>query len=110
MYTRLAPRTMKRVEDFIGDHLHEDIDLATLARLANISRFHFARLFRASKGLSAMAYLEKCRMERAQLMILEGELQLASIASLVGYDDPSYFTRRFRRYCGQTPSAWARTH
>jgi AraC family transcriptional regulator len=107
---RLAPRTLMRIQDFIESHLHEHIDLATLAGLANVSRFHFTRLFRASTGVSAMAYLEQCRMARAQALIRAGELQLASIAFLVGYEDPSYFTRRFRHCCGQTPSAWARTH
>jgi len=108
--SRLHPRTLQRITDFIEANLHEHIDLATLASIANVSRFHFARLFRASTGVSAMAYLEKCRMERAQALIRRGDLQLASIASLVGYDDPSYFTRRFRHFCGQTPSGWARSH
>jgi AraC-like DNA-binding protein len=108
--SRLAPRTLTRITGFIDAHLHEPIDLATLAQLANVSRFHFARLFRATMGISAMAYLERCRMERAQALIRRGGLQLAGVASLVGYDDPSYFTRRFRHYCGQTPSAWARSH
>jgi AraC family transcriptional regulator len=107
---RLSPRALQRIQDFIDAHLHEPIDLATLAGLANVSRYHFTRVFRASTGVSAMAYLEQCRMARAQALILKGELQLASIAFLVGYEDPSYFTKRFRHYCGQTPSAWARTH
>ncbi|MGO4377667.1 helix-turn-helix transcriptional regulator [Pseudoduganella sp. RAF53_2] len=107
---RLAPRALLRIKEFIDAHLHEEIDLSTLAGLANVSRFHFARLFRATVGVSAMTYVEQCRMERAQALILAGELQLAQVASLVGYDDPSYFTRRFRHRCGQTPSAWARAH
>lgn len=107
---RLPPRSLLRINAFIDTHLHEEINLATLAALANVSRFHFARLFRATVGVSAMAYVEQCRMERAQALIREGELQLAQVASLVGYDDPSYFTRRFRHRCGQTPSAWARSH
>jgi len=108
MPATLHPRVQHRLEDFIQAHLHEEIDLDALASVANVSRFHFARAFRASKGSSAMAYLEQRRIERAQDLIRSGESTLAQVASLVGYEDPSYFTRRFRLRTGLTPSAWAR--
>jgi AraC family transcriptional regulator len=104
----LQPATLQRVKDFIHAHLHEPIDLATLAGVANVSRFHFARLFRASAGITAMAYLEQCRMQRAQELIRAGTWPLSRVADLVGYDDQSYFTRRFRLFCGLTPMAYAR--
>lgn len=108
MPATLHPRVQHRLENFIQAHLHEEIDLDALASVANVSRFHFARAFRASKGSSAMAYLEQRRIERAQDLIRSGEATLAQVASLVGYGDPSYFTRRFRLRTGLTPSAWAR--
>jgi AraC family transcriptional regulator len=104
----LNPRAMERVKDYIEAHLHEAIDLQTLATLANVSRFHFARMFKQGAGISAMTYLEQARMRRACHLIRAGGLTLAHIASLVGYDDPSYFTRRFRAAVGMTPTAYAR--
>lgn len=104
----LHPAALQRVQDYIQSHLHEQIDLATLAGIANVSRFHFARMFKASAGMTAMAYLERSRMERAQELIRRGVWPLSRVAALVGYDDQSYFTRRFRLFCGVTPLAFAR--
>lgn len=103
----LHPRALQRVQDYIRANLHEHIDLQTLADLANVSRFHFARMFRAGAGVSAMRYLESARMLRAQELIRGGALPLGHIAMLVGYADPSHFSRRFRHFCGQTPSVYA---
>jgi len=104
----LSPRSLQRVKDFMAANLHEEIDLQMLANVANVSRFHFARLFRQSTGTSAIAYLESARMRRAQELIRQGRLPLAQIAWLVGYADQSYFTRRFRRVTGVTPTDYAR--
>jgi len=104
----LNPRSLQRVMEFIDAHLHEEIDLQMLAGVANVSRFHFARLFRASTGCSAIAYLERVRMRRAQELIRHGRLPLAQVAALVGYADQSYFTRRFRLALGVTPARYAR--
>jgi AraC family transcriptional regulator len=104
----LHPGALLRVQDYIQSHLHEQIDLDTLAGIANVSRFHFARMFKASAGMTAMAYLERSRMERAQELIRRGTWPLSRVAVLVGYDDQSYFTRRFRLFCGVTPLAFAR--
>jgi AraC family transcriptional regulator len=105
----LNARSLVRVREFIEVHLHEHIDLQMLAEVANVSRFHFARLFKKSTGVSAMAYLEQRRMLRAQELIRLGRLPLAQIAMLVGYEDQSYFTRRFRLVVGVTPAAYARS-
>ncbi|WP_137174064.1 helix-turn-helix domain-containing protein [Massilia sp. HP4] len=104
----LNPRSLQRVKEFIDAHLHEEIDLQMLAGVANVSRFHFARLFRHSTGCSAMAYLERMRMARAQALIRHGRLPLSQVAALVGYADQSYFTRRFRLAVGVTPARYAR--
>lgn len=104
----LNARSLQRVRDFIDAHLHEEIDLQMLASVANVSRFHFARLFRRSTGCSAIAYLEQMRMRRARELLRQGRLPLAQVAALVGYADQSYFTRRFRLAVGVTPARYAR--
>lgn len=105
---KMHARTVQRVQDYIQENLDQDITLDTLASLANVSRFHFARMFRRSTGVSAMAFLEQARMARAQELIRTGGIPLAQVAMLVGYEDQSYFTRRFRLHVGVTPGAYAR--
>ncbi|SFU83144.1 helix-turn-helix domain-containing protein [Pseudoduganella namucuonensis] len=101
-------RAVQRVKDYIQENLDQHITLDTLASLANVSRFHFARVFRRSAGVSAMTFLERVRMERAKALIQAGGMPLSQVAMLVGYADQSYFTRRFRSHIGVTPTAYAR--
>jgi AraC family transcriptional regulator len=103
----LAPRTLAVVIAYIEEHAHETIALDTLARIANVSRFHFARMFKLSTGVSPMMCVEQNRIRKAQALIKEEQLSLAAIAVEVGFADQSHFTRRFRLHVGCTPSDYA---
>ena len=105
--TGLAPRTLAMVVSYIEDHAHEQIALDELAGVANVSRFHFARMFKLSTGVSPMTYVEKSRIRKAQDLIQKGHLSLAAIGVAVGFADQSHFTRRFRLHIGCTPSSYA---
>lgn len=102
----LHPRVVQRIHDFIQANLHDPIDLQTLAGIAHVSRFHFARMFKETTGVSAMNYLETQRMQRAVELMQRGDLPLGQIAALTGYTDQSYFTKRFRLCRGLTPTAF----
>jgi len=102
----LHPRVMQRIHDYIQANLHDSIDLQALAAIAHVSRFHFARMFKETAGVSAMTYLENQRMQRAVELMQRGDLPLGQIAALTGYTDQSYFTKRFRVCRGLTPSAY----
>lgn len=101
-------RTLMRIEHYIDDHIGHSISLAQLAAVANVSRFHFARVFKRSTGQTAMAYVEGSRIRKAQELIRRAELPLSEIALVLGFADQSHFTRRFRRQVGYTPAAYAR--
>ena len=105
--TGLAPRTLSIVLSYIDEHAHEPIALDRIAAMANVSRFHFARMFKLSTGVSPMVYVEQSRIRKAQDLIKEGLLSLAAIAEAVGFADQSHFTRRFRLHMGCTPSHFA---
>ena len=106
----LSERALRRALDYIDQHIGDAFSLADIANAACISRFHFARLFKESTGCSPMAYLERRRIARAQLLMRQGEASLGKIAALVGYADQSYFTRRFRLKVGMTPAVFARRY
>jgi AraC family transcriptional regulator len=106
----LSPRMLATVISYIEDHVNTPVTLTTLAGIANVSRFHFARMFKMSTGVSPMAYLEQCRIRKAQALIKEHDLSLAEVAFAVGFADQSHFTRRFRIHTDCTPSHYARSH
>src|SRR6185503_16545209 len=86
---------------------HRTIALKELAQAAHMSPFHFARRFKALTGFTAMEYLEKIRIGRAQeLLLSKPELRLGETARLVGFADPAYFSRVFRKRVGISPRAY----
>jgi AraC-like DNA-binding protein len=106
----LSAGTMFRLNQYMDAHIGESISLEALARVACMSRFHFARRFRQGTGSSPMAYLLQIRIRRARRLLLEGDSKIADIAAELGFFDQSHFTRTFRRATGLSPRAFAQAH
>ena len=104
----LSQLEVARLTEFIEDNLDRPICLDDLANLANVSRFHLSRLFKQAVGVTAIGFVEQCRIRRAQALIADTDLPLADIALATGFADQSHFTRRFHRYVGCTPAVFAR--
>jgi len=102
----LPPRVLRRVREYMGAHLQENISLQALAGLANLSIFHFARAFKQSEGLPPHEYLVRCRVARVRELLTETDLPLAEIALASGFSDQSHCARRFRQHVGLTPSSY----
>lgn len=103
----LHPQALARVLDYMHG-TPDAVTLGELAAIAQVSRFHFARMFRLSMGETPMAYLERLRLLRARELLRSGEHPLARVAQLTGFADQSHFGRRFRRHFGCTPGDYAR--
>jgi AraC family transcriptional regulator len=104
----LTVRRFARVRDYIEHNLGEAISLEDLARVAGVSRFHFARQFRRCTGESPMEYLLRTRVERAKMLLRESQARVADISAELGFADQSHFARTFRRLVGMPPSTYAR--
>jgi len=90
------------------DHIDRPLDLASLAAVAGISRYHFQRLFTATYGLSPAAHLSQRRVERAQDLLRATNLTVTEVCHLVGFSSLGSFSSRFRELVGETPSAFQR--
>jgi AraC family transcriptional regulator len=105
---RLSARKQKLVVEFIEANLAEEISLARLAKLADLSRYHFARAFRETFGVPPHRYHLARRMERARKLLSKSTLPVTQIALRVGFRETSSFTRAYRKYAHVTPSDWRR--
>ena len=104
----LAPWQVKRVTNFMIEHIDQCLTLDTLAALVNLSRHHFCTAFRIATGRPPFEWLLSERMSRARSLLATTILPITDIALAVGYSTPSAFTTAFRREAGVTPSAFRR--
>ena len=100
---------LRRVVDAMNERLAEDFSLANLARIAELSEYHFSRMFKRATGLSPSQYFIRLRMNRARSLLLETDRSVIDIGLEVGYSSPSHFSQVFRREVGVTPSAYRQT-
>jgi AraC family transcriptional regulator len=107
---RLAPRQLRRVTEYIVEHLSETVRLRDLAAITGLSQSQFGRAFKASTGLSPHRWQLDARIDRAQQLLLSGELPLAEIALVTGFAEQSHFCRVFKNLIGTSPGAWRREH
>lgn len=103
----LDPRVLAAMEDMAG-RLAQPITVADLARRAGLSPSRFAHLFTQQVGISPMRYLERQRMRLAGQLLDLTPRTVAEIARTVGFEDPLYFSSRFRAYAGMPPTAYRR--
>jgi AraC family transcriptional regulator len=99
----LPIRQLRKVEDYVRDHLAEEVPVERLAELVELSPFHFSRVFKESTGMSPLQFVVRERITRAQQLIRETSRSLIEIALDVGYTSPSHFAQVFRRVVGVTP-------
>ncbi|WP_316431683.1 AraC family transcriptional regulator [Leptolyngbya sp. NK1-12] len=94
---------LKQIQDYIEDHLADEIGLETMATLVPMSQFHFARAFKAAVGETPHRYLTQRRIERAKVLLTVTKLAIAEVAYRVGFSNQSHFTAHFRKATGVTP-------
>ena len=118
-YTTVAPgqrefrgglpvRQLQRVATYITEHLADVISVEALARLVELSPFHFSRVFKETTGMTPHQFVTRERITRAQQLIRETSRNLIEIALEVGYSNPSHFAKVFRTVADVTPTEFRR--
>jgi AraC family transcriptional regulator of arabinose operon len=97
-----------RAIEIMASHFHEPTSLPRLASRCGLSLSRFAHLFKEQTGITPQRLLEENRLRHAAHLLLSTGLMVFEIASEVGYESPFYFSNRFRRFWGKTPSAFRR--
>ena len=109
---RATPRVWtqdKRLADslkYIHNNIYESISVDTLASVACVTTSHFIRLFVKAIGMPPLQYINRKKIDRAELLLITEEVPIKDIAYALGYSDPSYFIRLFKKITGITPMAY----
>jgi AraC family transcriptional regulator len=102
----LSAAKLTLITDYINSHLDRDLKLTELSAIAQISPYHFLRLFKKSVGITPHQYILQQRIDRAKYLLRSSNLDVAAIALRVGFCDASHLTRCFKSILGKTPSQW----
>jgi AraC family transcriptional regulator len=103
-------RRMHRVLEHIDRHLDEPLELEALAAVANLSPFHFHRLFSLWMGETLGEYMRRRRLELAAMrLVTQPELPVLNVALSVGFGSTEAFARAFKARFGRAPTSW-RSH
>ena len=97
------PANLARALIFIAKHYKERITVADLAAQLNVTEQHVIRLFRENVGTTPIRYINKVRVFHAIEMLRNTDLTIKQIAYELGYDDPNYFCRVFKKEEKMTP-------
>ena len=104
--TGLSPSQKRRIVDYIRANLASNICVTELAGLAQMSPSHFARVFKASFGVTPYRFVMQERIEGAKDMLTGTKLSASQVATAFGFSSQSHFVKVFRQFTGVTPKQY----
>ena len=107
--TKASEKSLGAVEaakSYIQNNYSRDISLDEVSQTVNISPYYFSKIFKEDVGEGFVEYLTKIRMDKAKELLTTTECSMKEICSMVGYADPNYFSRSFKKNVGVTPTEY----
>lgn len=101
------PVAIHAAMDYIGSHYTSEISLEDVASYVGVSPQHFSKIFKNQTGTNYVDWIAHLRIEKAKQYLNVGDKTMKEICMLVGYKDPNYFSRIFKKNVGMTPSEYA---
>lgn len=98
---------VQRMQDYIAQHLNEELSLADLARISMFSPWYAHRLFKAHTGLAPAEYIRRLRLSQSALRLRGGGCKVVDVAFELGFGSADGYTRAFYRAFGVTPHEYA---
>src|SRR5699024_2742279 len=93
---------ISQAKTYMQEHFHDAITLENVADAVNLSPNYFSNMFKQEFGETFIDYLTKLRLQEAKKLLEKNELSLKEISFIVGYKDPNYFSRVFKKHYYQS--------
>lgn len=103
MQQKESKSVVEDIMEYIQKHYYENINVSELAEMYYLNDTYLSTLFKEKTGWTLKSYLESVRIEKAKSMLKSRDYTIAYVASAVGYTDPNYFSKVFKRYTDLTP-------
>ena len=101
---------ISRAISHINRYYNENLSLEDYAKLCNMSKHHFLRVFERITGSTPIEYRNNIRLEHAAELLLDKYLSVEEIGTLMGYSSPSYFSSAFKNKFGLSPKQYQQVH
>ncbi len=109
-YKMHSSEYISRACEYMSDNFSRPISVEDIAHYAGVSRSWLFRSFKQHFLCSPVTYLSKHRIERACILLQNSSLNVKEISCSVGFDDPYYFSRVFKKITGFPPREYAKIH
>ena len=101
---------VNKAKQYIDENYMKELTLDDVSRVVNISSYYFSKVFKEETGENFIDYLTKLRIEAAKKLLKTTNKSMKEISAEVGYSDPNYFSRNFKKYTGKTPTDYAKSN
>jgi two-component system response regulator YesN len=99
---------IRKAKEYISSRYNENISLDAICQHAGVSKNYFCHLFKGETGLSIWDYLTNFRIEKAKEFLAGSDLKNYEVSYKIGYENPSYFSRTFKKITGLSPTEFRR--
>ncbi|QQZ09379.1 response regulator [Heyndrickxia vini] len=103
-HTYLAPDIIFRIKQYIIEHSHKDISLETIGKKVGLSPIYISKIFKEQLGINYINFLTQCRIDKAKTLMNDPNKSLKEITFEVGYHNPNYFSKVFKKMCNLSPT------
>ncbi|HHV13313.1 MAG TPA: helix-turn-helix transcriptional regulator [Clostridiales bacterium] len=101
---------VKATREYLESHYADDISLEAMAEHVNISPQYFSKLIKKTTGFNFIDWLSMLRVKKAKELLTNSSLTVKEVCFMVGYKDPNYFSRIFKKRIGLTPSEYVKAN
>ncbi|MDX8360959.1 response regulator [Cytobacillus sp. IB215316] len=107
--SQLEDDTIQQIKQYIIEHSHKEISLDKIAHKVGLSPIYISKMFKEQLGVNYISFLTECRIEKAKKLMMNPDKSLKEITFEVGYHDPNYFSKVFKKLCGASPTEYRKS-
>ncbi|RLL48396.1 response regulator [Oceanobacillus piezotolerans] len=101
--------TIRQIRQYIIENSHKQISLDGIAQKFKLSPIYISKLYKEQLGVNYISFLTECRLEHARKLMLNPEKSLKEVTFDIGYQDPNYFSKVFRKMYGVSPTEYRKS-